>query len=87
MKIVLRGLNGEFVNFDNVFKIEVVGPHKVIAYHGSHAGGYNDNECILFEGTEDEVKQWQFVFEVRIKEIVSNLKGSVHVIDCPNLLN
>ena len=38
MKIILRGLNGEFVNFDNVFKIDVLkpyesdNPYKVMAY-------------------------------------------------------
>ena len=69
MKIILKGLNSEFVNFDNVFKIEVIEPNKVIAYHGSHAGGYNDNECILFQGTEEEVENWQKDFQKKLSDI------------------
>ena len=91
MKIILKGLNGEFVNFDNVFKISVLNPelskepYKVMAHSGSDAGGYNDNECILFKGTEEEVNQWQDKFQRKIRNTWSEDEGSVRILDCPNL--
>ena len=75
MKIIFKGLNGEFVNFDNVFKIDVSkpfeegNPWKVIAYSGYEFELYNHGKCILFQGTEEEVKNWQEHLQKTIADI------------------
>ena len=89
MKIILKGLNGAFVNFDNVFKIDVIKPYKeenpwkVMAYSGREAIRYDNGECILFQGTEEEVKNWEGLFEETITEVRPN--QGLAIIYCSNL--
>ena len=87
MKIILKGLNGEFVNFDNVFKIDVDkpfeegNPWKVIAYSGSGSDEYDYGECLLFQGTEEEVKKWQEAFVITMLEINPGKVGMIYCSD------
>ena len=86
MKIILKGLNGAFVNFDNVFKIDVIKPYneenpwKVMAYSGREAVRYDNGECILFQGTEEEVKNWEKGFLRKLCSI--DQKTKLVLIDC-----
>ena len=86
MKIILKGLNGAFVNFDNVFKIDVHkpfeegNPWKVIAHSGYEFERYDHGECILFQGTEEEVKNWEKGFLRKLCSIDASAK--LALIDC-----
>ena len=73
MKIILRGLNGAYVNFDNVFKIEIRKPHeegnpwRVIAYDGV-TSEWDYGECDLFAGTEEAANAWMQWFAYRVSD-------------------
>ena len=70
MKIILRGTNNDYVNFENIFKIVREKPrsfddddkmYRIMAYLGV-TSEYSYGEIELFKGTEAQMKNWDAWF-------------------------
>ena len=78
MKILLEGLDGTFVNFDNVFDIYPVELTDGWRVRARCASFYNDSyeTVTLFKGTEEEANEWMEKF----KDAIVNAPDGVSII-------